>query len=128
MGLLAACDPIGDGSLESCIGPYTGTFEVDSRSRGPLEGRILAYFGQPNAETPPQLDLTLTFDSEAADDIMDTPAYAGVAETGDVTTREGNIQIMGTFDFDDCKASGTWGAGDIYTNGTWRLSTGHSAY
>jgi hypothetical protein len=129
MGSLAACDAVGDGTRESCVGPYTGTFEVESRDEGPLEGRILAYFGQPNSQTPmPELELSLTFDTETEIVIPDTRVLTDVTETGDVANRGGNFEFVGTFNLDDCEASGTWSGAPIFTNGTWRLSIGHSAY
>jgi hypothetical protein len=121
MGSLAACTPIGDGTRESCVGPYTGTFKADS-AEGALEGRILAYFGQPNVQTEePELELTLTFDTETSIEIPDRLLEAAVAESGDVTSLSNNFEIDGTFDFEDCKPSGSW-EGSAFSNGTWELS------
>lgn len=129
MGSLAACSPVGDGTRESCVGPYTGTFTVDSRDEGPLEGRILANFAAPNVNTvEPELELTLTIDTETSIVIPDQRVLADVTETGDVAQRSGSIDLVGTFNLDDCEASGTWSADPIYLDGTWQLSSGHSAY
>jgi hypothetical protein len=129
MASLPACSPIGEGTRESCVGPYTGTFEVTSRDYGPLEGRILANFAAPDVQTvEPALNFTLTFDTETAEDIPDMPQVGNVAETGEVTRRSGSFDFEGTFNLDDCEASGTFSADPIYTDGTWRISNGHSAY
>ncbi len=129
MGSLAACSPIGDGTRDSCVGPYTGTFEVDSRDEGPLEGRILANFAAPSltAEVP-VLEFNLTIDTETSIVIPEQRVLADVTETGEVAEQSGSFDFMGTFNLDDCEASGTWSAAPIYTNGTWRLTTGHSPY
>lgn len=130
MGSLAACSPIGEGTRESCVGPYTGTFEITSRDYGPVEGRILAEFAALDVEmVEPVLSFTLTFDTETAEEIPDMPMGGNVAETGEVTTRTGStFDIEGTFNLDDCEASGTFSAGAVYTDGTWQISIGHSAY
>lgn len=129
MGSLAACSPIGDGTRDSCVGPYTGTFEGDSTEDGPVEGRILANFAPPNLMTNvPEFEFSLTFDNETSSDVPDQRVVLDVTETGDVAERSGFFAFTGTFDFDDCEVSGTWSGGAIYSNGTWRLTTGHSAY
>ncbi len=123
MGSLAACSPIGDGTRESCVGPYTGTFEVNSSEYGPVEGRILARFEAPDVETvEPELEIDLTFDTDPSDLIIPMGLLMDVSETGDLTRRQGSFDWLGTFDFDDCEASGTFSAGEFYTDGTWRLS------
>lgn len=134
---LMACTAIGDGTRDSCVGPYVGTFEVVSSVDGPLEGRVLGFFGLPDRspdETPeeaaalqPTLSLTLTFDTETEMPIMDQSARSNVSEAGEIVS-DGAFDFVGTFDFDDCTASGTWTAGNFYTDGKWRISTGHSAY
>lgn len=130
MASLAACNPIGDGTRESCVGPYTGTFEITSREEGPLEGRALGQFEAPDVDTAaPVLRLDLTFDTETEEEILGMFALGDVSETGDVTTGAlSTFDIEGTFNFDDCEASGTFSAGAVYTDGTWRISIGHSAY
>jgi hypothetical protein len=126
MGALAACTPVGDGTRESCVGPYTGTFEVDVMDIGPVKGRILARFEAPNVQTvEPELELDLTFDNET---IMPMGVLADVSEAGEVVRRQGSFDWEGTFNFDDCEASGTFSSDPFYTNGTWRLTTGYSAY
>jgi hypothetical protein len=130
MASLAACSPIGDGTRESCTGPYTGTFKVDSGDQGTLEGRILASFGDLDMQmTPePELQLLLTYDTDTGMALPDVRVTADVMEDGAVTNRGGIYDLVGTFNLDDCEASGTWGAGEFLTNGTWRLDSGHSAY
>lgn len=126
VGFLAACSPVGDGTRESCVGPYTGTFEVDTRDFGPVEGRILANFAAPNVRTEePQLDLDLIFDTDPADQIIPMGLLFDVSDAGELTQREGTLVWVGTFNFDDCEASGTFAAEPFYTDGTWRLTTEH---
>lgn len=122
MAPLAACSPVGDGTRESCIGPYTGVFTVETAEEGALEGRILADFSVPTVQDQePLLELILTFDTETSIEIPDRLLEAAVAESGEVTSLSNNFEITGTLDFEDCEASGSW-EGSVFSNGTWKLS------
>lgn len=122
MAPLAACKPVGDGTRESCIGPYLGVFTADTAEEGVLEGRILADFSIPTVQDQePVLELILTFDTETSTVIPDRLLNAAVAESGEVTSLSNNFEIGGTFDFEDCTASGSW-EGAAFSNGTWTLS------
>jgi hypothetical protein len=117
----------GDGTRESCVGPYTGTFAVELNGT-PLEGRLLAYLGPREAADPASLlDFRLTVETETTESVLER-IVADVDDTGAVAPETSGIDLTGSFDFDACEASGTWGAGAIYTNGTWRLSSGHTAF
>jgi hypothetical protein len=123
---LASCGG-GDGTLESCVGPYTGTFTVDTEL-GKLEGRILARLGLEDVTaTEPQLDFRFTFDTETETEIPEMAGAAQVSDAGEVSPGMG-FDLVGNFDFEACEASGTWTEGTLFTNGTWRLSSGHSAF
>lgn len=106
--LLASCSP-GEGTIASCTSGYVGTFEgatdtgveVSGAMIGQLDGngKLLTYIS-PNSGG--------NFAGEGQ-----------VDENGDVTS-VGRFVESGTFDFEDCKASGTWVFGAL-GEGTWRL-------
>jgi hypothetical protein len=126
---LASCG-VGEGTFESCVGPYTGRFQVDLQGTGTLEGRLLAYLGPFEVDDPPdRLDMRLTLDTETTAQVVPL-IISNVSDTGAVAPMTAGIALTGSFDFDSCEASGTWGSAPpatVYTNGTWRLSTDPSA-
>ena len=123
---LASCG--GGGTLESCMGPYTGTFEVTVNGT-PLEGRLLSYLGSLDVtETMTNgLEFRLTVDTETTEMVQER-ITATVTEDGVVEGTSAGIELTGKFDFDACEASGTWQAGTFYTDGTWRLTSDSTAY
>jgi hypothetical protein len=133
--LLAACGG-GDGTIDSCVSSYTGTFTGMGNS-GPSDGRILAtvrglYVTGEGEEAGPVLSYTFVFDtkpdsdpSEASQTIIDDGSLMEAGGTG--------LRLVGSIDLDTCEGSGTWRVGSE-TNlsflgaGEWRISIPDSAF
>jgi hypothetical protein len=137
--LLAACGG-GDGTIDSCVSTYTGTFTGMGNS-GPSNGRILAtmrgaYVNAEGEEAGPVLTYEFTFDSKPDD--MGVPAISSASQAimddGNLATVTGTgLRLVGSIDLETCEGSGTWRVGSE-TNlsflgaGEWRLSIPASAF
>jgi hypothetical protein len=136
--LLGACGG-GDGTLESCVSSYTGSFTGMGNS-SPSNGRILAtmrgvYVNSEGEEAGPVLSYMFVFDSKT--DEMGTPsseASQTILDDGNLMEAGGTgLRLVGSIDLESCEGSGTWRVGSE-TNlsflgaGEWRLSIPDSAF
>lgn len=136
--LLAACGG-GGGTVDSCVGTYTGTFTGMGNS-GPSNGRILAsmrglHLNDMGEEAGPFLDYEFTFDSKTDD--TGTPkseALQAIMDDGNLVAASGTgLRLVGSIDLDTCEGSGTWRVGSetnlsFLGTGEWRLSIPDTAF
>lgn len=95
IAVLSSCAPLG-GSLENCATQYSGTFSGDR------EGLVAASLGRDGL-------FVINFSVPAGDAAYDeTEVEAEVTEAGEITD---SAQVDGTFEWENCEASGSWTTG-----------------
>jgi hypothetical protein len=125
--LLASCGG-GDGTLDSCISSYTGTFTGMSDG-GPSNGRILAtlrgvYVNKDGEDAGPVLNFQFVFDTKP--DAMGEPSVSNSSEAlmadGALVAPGTGFRVMGSMDLETCEGSGTWVGSNFLGSGEWRIS------
>lgn len=113
-GLLAACGGIGEGTLDSCFGPYAGTFTGDRQ--GQLTMILRSNTGAEERDEDPILFATF-YDEDDDGNVEITPENQTfnnpitVTSTGAITGRTGSgnrYSITGQINLEDCTATGDW--------------------
>ena len=119
LSLLASCSP-GEGTIESCTSAYVGSFEGTITETGVrVTGEMIGQLDGINGK----LQILMTSEGLPRDYTGDSM----VDDAGSLASASGaSVGLDGTFDFDDCAASGNWSLAADAT-GTWRLELPDSA-
>lgn len=92
---LSACDSAGTGTIESCATSLIGTF--DGQLQGPAYAQLAS-----------QGTLEVHFLVTDEDLVREREATVTLDDTGVIMTEGGALELMGSFDYDACTASGQW--------------------
>jgi hypothetical protein len=96
----AGCAVPGDGTVESCTGSFTGTFE--GGESGPLSSSLF---------------ITGKLVSTFLVGGMERKVTNMVSTAGAIEMSSGELMMTGTMNLEDCTASGEWSMGSAM--GTW---------
>ena len=100
--VLASCSSPGGGTLASCVTSYTGTMNGDRN------GLVTARLNEEG-----ELALTFSFNSvEQNRAAVVDDADGTISGDSELEGNQATTAISGTFDFDECEATGTWTEAD----------------
>jgi hypothetical protein len=98
--LAAGCSKIGDGTVGSCVGSFSGRFEGDDA--GDVTAIVI-----PVEEMMEMGTIVISFRSDMMPE-MYFPTEGTVTSSGAVEARMGRYRVMGAINLDDCSAAGSW--------------------
>jgi hypothetical protein len=130
---LAACGG-GDGTIDSCVSSYTGTFTGTSDD-GPSTGRILAvvrgvYVNERGDEAGPLIEYTFVFDSkpDAMGNVPSSSSSQTLMPDGSLVESGSGLRLTGRVDLDSCEGSGSWQGNAFQGSGEWTIALPDTAF